>query len=141
MALAILQVFDVPVWGKEEDAADMLGAFMMLQFDERTANVTILGAAQLFIYKTSALGKVDYISDVSPPGQRFYNFLCIAVGGDPIDFGGLVDKGFLPKDRARGCAGEYDKVRRAFDIRLMPHVDADLVVKIRAIDWLHEDKN
>jgi hypothetical protein len=32
-------------------------------------------------------------------------------------------------------------VRRAFDMRLMPHVDADLVVKIRAIDWLHEDKN
>jgi hypothetical protein len=141
MALAILQVFDVPVWGREEDAADMLGAFLMLQFDERTANVTILGAAQLFVYKTSALGKVDYVSDVSPPAQRFYNFLCIAVGGDPIDFGGLVDKGFLPKDRARGCGGEYDKVRRAFDMRLMPHVDADLVVKIRAIDWLHEDKN
>jgi hypothetical protein len=114
---------------------------MMLQFDERTANVTILGAAQLFVYKTSGLGKVDYVSDVSPPAQRFYNFLCIAVGGDPIDFGGLVDKGFLPKDRARGCGAEYDKVRRAFDIRLMPHVDADLVVKIRAIDWLHEDKN
>jgi hypothetical protein len=141
MALAILQVFDVPVWGREEDAADMLGAFLMLQFDERTANVTILGAAQLFVYKTSALGKVDYVSDISPPAQRFYNFLCIAVGGDPIDFGGLVDKGFLPKDRARGCGGEYDKVRRAFDMRLMPHVDADLVVKIRAIDWLHEDKN
>ena len=141
MALAILQVFDVPVWGREEDAADMLGAFLMMQFDERTANVALIGAAQLFVYKTSALGKVDYVSDVSPPGQRFYNFLCIAVGNDPIDFGGLVDKGFLPKDRAHGCAAEYDKVRRAFDMRLMPYVDADLVVKIRAIDWLHEDKN
>ena len=141
LALAILQVFDVPVWGREEDAADMLGAFLMLQFDERTANVTILGAARLFIYKTSALGKVDYVSDVSPPAQRFYNFLCIAVGGDPIDFGGLVDQGYLPKLRADGCGGEYDKVRRAFDMRLMPYVDADLVVKIRAIDWLNEDKN
>jgi hypothetical protein len=141
MALAIIQVFDIPVWGRQEDAADMLGAFLMMQFDERTANVTLIGAAQLFVYKTSALGKVDYVSDVSPPAQRFYNFLCIAVGNDPIDFGGLVDKGFLPKDRARGCGGEYDKVRRAFDMRLMPHVDADLVVKIRAIDWLHEDKN
>ena len=140
MALAVLQVFDVPVWGRKEDAADMLGAFMMLQFDEHIANITILGAAQLFIYKTSALGKVDYVSDLSPPGQRFYNFLCIAVGGDRVDFGALVDKGFLPKDRARGCAAEYEKVRRAFDMRLMPYADADLVVKIRAIDWLNEDK-
>jgi hypothetical protein len=141
MALAILQVFDVPVWGRQDDAADMLGAFLMMQFDERTANVALLGAAQLFVYKTSALGKVDYVSDVSPPAQRFYNFLCIAVGNDPIDFGGLVDKGFLPADRARGCRGEYEKVRRAFDMRLMPHIDADLVVKVRATDWLREDKN
>ncbi|HLH92541.1 MAG TPA: DUF4344 domain-containing metallopeptidase [Xanthobacteraceae bacterium] len=141
ISLAILQVFDIPVWGKEEDAADLLGAFLMLQFDAHTATVTILGAAQLFVANTSALGKVDYVSDVSPPAQRFYNFLCIAVGGDQIDFGGLVEKGFLPKDRAEGCRAEYEKIRRAFDIRLMPHVDADLVVKIRAIDWLNEDKN
>ena len=141
MALAILQVFDIPVWGRQEDAADMLGAFLMMQFDERTANVVLLGAAQLFVYKTSALGKVDYASDVSPPAQRFYNFLCIAVGNDLLDFGGLVEKGLLPKERAQGCRDEYEKVRRAFDMRVMPHVDADLVVKVRATDWLHEDKN
>lgn len=141
VALAILQVYDIPVWGKEEDAADLLGAFMMLQFDEHTAQIAILGAGNLFIVTTSSIGKVDYVSDVSPPAQRFYNFLCIAVGGDPIDFGALVDKGFLPKDRAVKCGSEYATIRRAFDLRVMPHVDPDLVVKIRAIDWLGEEKN
>jgi hypothetical protein len=139
VALAILQVYDIPVWGREEDAADLLGAFMMLQFDEHTAEVSILGAGNLFIVKTSSIGKVDYAVDVSPPAQRFYNFLCIAVGGDPIDFGGLVDKGFLPKDRAKRCSGEYAAIRKAFDLRVMPHVDPDLVVRIRAIDWLSEE--
>ena len=139
VAIAILHVYDIPVWGKEEDAADLLGAFMMLQFDEHAAEVAILGAGNLFIVKTSSVGKVDYVADVSPPAQRLYNFLCIAVGGDPIDFGGLVDKGFLPKDRAVRCGGEYNSIRKAFDLRVMPHVDPDLVVKIRAIDWLHED--
>jgi hypothetical protein len=139
MAEAILKVFDVPVWGKQEDAADLLAAFLMLKFDERTARVAIGGAAQLFIYKTSALGKVDYVSDVSPPAQRFYNFLCIAYGGDRIDFQGLVDKGLLPKDRGRRCWKDYESIRKAFDLRLMPHVDPDLVVKIRALDWLHDD--
>jgi hypothetical protein len=141
VALAILQVYDIPVWGKEEDAADRLGAFMMLQFDERTARVAILGSGSLFISATSSIGKVDYVSDVSPSAQRFYNFLCIAVGGDPIDFGTLVDQGFLPNDRAVKCSGEYNMIRKAFDLRVMPHVDPDLVVKIRAIDWLSEDKN
>jgi hypothetical protein len=141
MALAILRIYDIPVWGREEDAADRLGAFVMLKFDERTAAIAITGAANLFIAATSALGKVDYVSDVSPPAQRFYNFLCVAVGGDQRNFGGVVDQGFLPKDRAVKCAGEYNTIRKAFDLRVMPHVDPDLVVRIRAIDWLHEDKN
>jgi hypothetical protein len=141
MAEAILQVFDVPMWGKPEDAADLLAAFLMLKFDERTAKVAIIGAARLFGYATSALGKVDYASDVSPPAQRFYNFLCIAYGGDRLAFQGVVDKGFLPKSRARRCWKDYDTIRKAFDLRLMPHVDPDLVVKIRAIDWLHYEMN
>jgi len=138
MAEAILQVFDVPVWGKEADAADLLAAFLMLKFDERTARVAIVGAARLFIYATSAVGKVDYVSEVSPPAQRFYNFLCIAYGGDRRAFQGVVDKGFLPSSRARRCGIEYNTIRKAFDLRLMPHVDPDLVVKIRAIDWLRQ---
>jgi hypothetical protein len=141
MALAIIQVFDVPVWGKEDDAADLLGAFMMLQFDERTARVAILGAGSLFISTTSSTGKVDYASDVSPPAQRFYNFLCIAYGGDTAGFQTIVDQGFLPKERAGRCTGEYDTIRKAFDLRLMPYVDPDQVVKVRAIDWLSEKSN
>jgi len=141
MALGILQVFDVPVWGREDDAADLLGAFLVLQFDEQTARTAIIGAASLFISATSSIGKVDYVSDTSPSAQRFFNFLCIAYGGDPFAFQVMVDKGFLPKERAARCAGEYNTVRKAFDLRLMPHVDPDLVVKIRAIDWLSEKNN
>ena len=139
IAETILQVFDIPLWGKEEDAADLLAAFLMIKFDEPAAETAIIGAARLFGYKTSAVGKVDYASELSPPAQRFYNFLCVAYGGERIGFQGIVDKGFLPKDRANRCGGEYNTIRKAFDLRLMPHVDADLVVKVRAIDWLHYD--
>ena len=139
IADAILQVFDVPMWGRPEDAADLLAAFLMLKFDEPTAEVAIIGAARLFGYKTSAVGKIDYATEASPPPQRFYNFLCIAYGGERLGFQGVVDKGFLPKTRAGHCVGEYNTIRKAFDLRLMPHVDPDLVVKVRAIDWLHYD--
>ena len=139
IAEAILRVFDVPLWGREEDAADLLAAFLMLKFDEPAAEVSIIGAARLFGYKTSAVGKVDYVSEISPPAQRFYNFLCVAYGGERLGFQGVVDKGFLPKSRAPHCSGEYNTIRKAFDLRLMPHVDPDLVVKVRAIDWLHYD--
>ena len=138
IALAVIRVFDVPVWGREEDAADLLGAFIMIKFDERTARVAIIGASKLFVSNTSALGKLDYASDVSPSAQRSYNFLCIAYGGAPLDFQPIVDEGALPFPRAGRCGDEYNAIRKAFDLRLMPFVDPDLVVKIRAIDWLHE---
>jgi hypothetical protein len=141
IAAAVLQVYDIPVWGREEDAADLLGAFLMLKFDERAARVAMTGAATLFMSATSALGKVDYVADVSPPAQRFYNFLCIAYGGDRLDFHVLVDKGFLPEHRANRCQDEYNSIRKAFDLRVMPHIDPDLAVKVRAIDWLAEEKN
>ena len=32
--------------------------------------------------------------------------------------------------------GEYEQVRKAFDLRIMPYVDADLLIKIRSTPWL-----
>src|SRR5262249_9557649 len=116
MAEAILQVFDVPVWGKQEDAADMLGAFLMLKFDARTAGVGITGAARLLAYATAANRKIDYVSEVSPPAQRFYNFLCIAYGGERLGFQAAVDNGLLPQSRADRCGEEYNNIRKAFDL-------------------------
>src|SRR5688572_32230290 len=45
------------------------------------------------------------------PAQRFYNLVCIAYGADAQLFADLVQKGYLPKERAEGCAEEYQQVR------------------------------
>ena len=47
------------------------------------------------------------------PAQRFYNVLCMAYGADPKLFADLVEKEYLPKERAEGCDGEYEQVVRA----------------------------
>ena len=75
------------------------------------------------------------ITTESPEAQRYYNFLCIAYGGDPHVFGDLVDKGILPKHRAGRCTGEYEQVRKAFNMRIMPYVDPDLLVRAKASRW------
>jgi hypothetical protein len=49
----------------------------------------------------------------------------------------MVDRGILPKRRAERCQGEYDQIRRAFDLRIMPYVDPDLLIKARATPWLN----
>lgn len=155
-ALGIFDVLEIPIWGRKEDAADRLAAFIMVEFGEDLELVGILGATALFKY-TAQTGKVwtgsDFADTASPDAQRYYNFLCIAVGADYPKFGGLIEKNLIPdklraelctagsptdpQDYAPGNAYEYQQVRKAFLERIMPYVDPDALIKDRATDWLN----
>ena len=41
----------------------------------------------------------------------------------------------LPAARAKRCAGEFEQVRKAFNLRIMPYVDPELLIAIRARPW------
>jgi hypothetical protein len=140
VALAVLDILQVPIWGRREDAADRLAGFIMLQFGEDVARQTVIGTGVFF----EASGKTwtgSQFADVnSPEPQRYFNFLCMAYGGAPKVFEGLAKaegdaKPILPEDRAGRCADEYAQVRKAFNLRIMPFVDPDLVVKVKASPW------
>jgi hypothetical protein len=134
-AYALFDLYDVPIWGRIDDAADRLSAFVMMQFGEDNARTTILGAARFFVWSKRTWTGRDFASAESPEAQRFYNYLCIAYGGDPIAFYDLKANGALPGYRAEQCGKEYDQARKAFDLRLMPFIDPDLLVKARAQTW------
>jgi hypothetical protein len=70
-----------------------------------------------------------------PDAQRFYNYLCIAYAASPYDYDYLVRGRTLPKERAERCDGEYQQIKKAFNLRIMPYVDPDLLVKARARHW------
>jgi hypothetical protein len=134
-AFGLFDLYKVPVWGRIEDAADRLSALIMLQFGEDNARTTILGTARFFLWSARTWNGSDFSSIEAPEAQRFYNFLCIAYGGDPITFYNLKSSGVLPDYRINQCAYEYQQVRKAFDLRLMPAIDPDLLVKARAQTW------
>jgi hypothetical protein len=137
VSLAVFDLLEVPVWGREHDAADRLAALLMLQFGEDISFKTIVGVANFFIMSKKTWTGSDFADIRSPEAQRFYNYICIAYGGDPRTFSFLVakDKELLPKDRAERCADEYEQVRTAFYLRIMPHVDPDLLIAVRAKRW------
>ena len=64
------------------------------------------------------------------PAQRFYNLLCIAYGAEADLFADVVKEGYLPKDRAEGCKGEYWQVRKAFQRLISPHIDLTMAREI-----------
>jgi Putative metallopeptidase len=138
IAYGLFDVFDVPVWGRIDDAADRLSAFIMTQFGIDSASLTVLGTARFFDWSARTWTGKDFASMQSPEAQRFYNFLCIAVGSDVADFYTVASQS-MPKDRLERCldstTSEYLEVRKAFDLRLMPFVDPNLLIKARARNW------
>jgi Putative metallopeptidase len=141
VANAVFDILQVPVWGRAHDAADRLAAFIMVQFGEDVALQTILGTAAFFKLSGKTWTGSAFADVSSPDAQRFFNYLCIAVGGAPKTFDFLVnpkenEEQILPDRRAQRCPGEYEQVRMAFNLRIMPYVDPDILVRVRAIQWL-----
>ncbi len=146
VAHAVFDILQVPIWGREEDAADRVAALIMIRFDDEVALTTIIGTAKFFEYSKHAWTGTDFAENVAPEAQRFYNYLCVAYGGDPITFSFLAPRpgpSTLPRltaHRARWCPREYEQVRHAFDLRIMPFIDPDQVIKVRASQWMAADE-
>lgn len=132
VAYAIFDIYQVPIWGRIDDASDRVSAFIMLQFGEDLAVNTIVGTANLFLWSNKTWSGKDFASPDSPEAQRFYNYICIAYGSDPSLFAFLVKNNTLPQDRADRCKGEYEQVKKAFNLRVMPFIDPDLLVEAKA---------
>lgn len=141
LAHALFEMLEVPVFGREEDAADQLAAYIMLQMGAQDARSLIAGAA--YLYAIEAMQKSARLKDFADvhglPAQRFYNLLCMAYGAHPKTYADLVEKGLLPKERAEGCEDEYAQVAHAYETLIMPHIDrrraARLRARVRTVKW------
>jgi hypothetical protein len=135
---ALFDILKVPVFGREEDAADQISAFVMLQFGKDVARTTIKGAAYTYLNSKNPRTRTEFADEHGAPAQRFFNYICLAYGGEPEAFKQYVDQGILPKARAEHCPREYQLVRRAFAKTILPHVDLELMKKVQSIQWLRQ---
>jgi hypothetical protein len=138
---ALFAMLQVPILGREEDAADQLAAYALLQLGKEDARRTIAGVA--FMYRREAQEQSPemkhFADEHSLSAQRFYNLLCMAYGAEPELFADLVAKGYLPKSRAEGCSGEYRQVAYAVQKLIQPHSDEVLRKKAKSKKLLRPD--
>ena len=130
---ALFHLLQVPILGREEDAADSVAAFILLRAGEDIARRVLVGAA--WMYKHDASARKPDESDFSDVHgldvQRYYNVLCMAYGSDPKKFAGAETRGGLPKDRAEGCEEEYGQVTFAVRKLISPSLDPKAVAAFR----------
>jgi Putative metallopeptidase len=139
-AHALFEMLELPVLGREEDAADQVSAYIMLQLGKVEARRLIGGVAHAYQTEAEAVTAppaMTHFADVhGTPAQRFYNVLCIAYGADKQLFGYVVERGYLPKERAEDCEDEYRQVARAYEKLIGPHVDPNRAKKVFDRSWL-----
>jgi hypothetical protein len=147
VAMAVFALMDTPVWGRVDDAADRLAAFLMLQFGPDVAWNTVMGTA--WFLAGNATAAPDFADVRGAVAQRYYTTLCMAYGGeqrkafkvDPdrsfANFVATSTAGSLPLDRAASCPREYDLVKMAFLNEIGPHLDQVRLDAVQAAKWIN----
>jgi hypothetical protein len=137
---AMFDLLSVPVFGYQEDAADQFAGYIILQFGKTDARRLILGAAhsyKKYVQNPTVTAPLTAFSDEhGPPAQRFYNLLCLAYGADPVLFADVVEKDYLPKERARSCRRQFGELNYAFHQLILPHLDRQLAKQVMDKGWL-----
>jgi Putative metallopeptidase len=133
VAHAAFDLFEIPILGREEDAADQVAALLLINLTKEEAFRAVAGTA--YMYFREAQGPPPEMTAFAKlhglPAQRFYNLLCLAYGADPALFGVVIEREYLPKARAETCAEEYEQVVHAFTKLIGPHLEASRVEEVR----------
>lgn len=128
VAHLLIGELDLPVLGKEEDAADALGTIWLLEFDEAEDSYDALVSASDGWYfnalkaDTSSFEDLAYSADHTLDIHRAYAMVCYMVGKDRDIFGDTADDYEIDPDRQERCEDTYNDALRGWMRVLEPHI-------------------
>ena len=140
-AHALFDYHDIPVLGREEDAADQLSAYTYLQLGEDEAYRLIMGTVFAYMLKiedADAPTMEEFADEHSTSEQRAFNLSCMAYGKDPELFEDVIALVGMPQERIDICEEEYELFTLAYEKLISPHVDPELAQKVSEKSWLPE---
>jgi len=108
MGHALIDILKLPIFAREEDAADAIATYFQLH--SRNPVPALVGAMWFFGSGNQAYTVKHFSDEHSLGPQRQANIVCFAVGSNPQIFTALADKFGLPKERAQRCPREYEKL-------------------------------
>ncbi|SPJ27870.1 DUF4344 domain-containing metallopeptidase [Falsiruegeria mediterranea] len=120
---ALIDMLELPIFGQEEDAADVLSVFLIdALYEEDSAVDLAYGTAFGFlgeVEQREAENELPAYWDVHGPDlQRYYNLVCIFYGANPDERSDVADELGLPVDRAEYCPDEYDQANHSWGAAL-----------------------
>jgi hypothetical protein len=122
-AHALIHNFELPVLGREEDAADGIATVVLLKAAE--GGLYAIDAAEFweaFSGRQDPPDLAEYADNHSFDRQRADNILCWVAGSDEPVLEAFLENEILPEDRLAACPGEWALLRRSAEQVLDPHL-------------------
>jgi hypothetical protein len=122
----LVSEFQLPVLGREEDAADTYAALSMLRIGTSFSVQSLADAAKGWFFDARRDQEIGdsplYYDEHNVSAQRAYQIVCLMVGSDPEKFKSLADQAKMPEERQKTCKRDYRKASEAWDAVLAPHL-------------------
>jgi hypothetical protein len=120
---ALIHNFNLPVLGREEDAADGIATVMLLKAEEGATYAS--EAAEFwadFSGRQNPPALVEYADNHSFDRQRAYNILCWVGGSNEAILQAFAENEVVPEERLASCPAEWALLRRSVEQVLRPHL-------------------
>lgn len=116
---AVVNVMEIPVTGREEDAVDQFAVWWLAGNDE--GDLSIIDAALGFYEDPegdarSGSSEDSLADEHSLSQQRYYNFLCWVYGSNTSAHANLLDEEWLTSARAERCEDEFQQLNTSWDV-------------------------
>lgn len=107
---AIIDLARVPIFGQEEDAADVASVLLIdMLYDEDAAVQITYDSAFGFLSDADDTGNDIAYWDVHGPDlQRYYNLVCLFAGADMDARSDVAQDLGLPEERSESCEEEFE---------------------------------
>lgn len=126
---ALIDIMELPIFGQEEDAADVLSAVLIHDFykeatAQRIARATAVGFLGDRSISEAQRARVNYWDVHGPDLQRYYTFVCLIFGANPRERRSLARELRLPEGRMKTCPEEFAQAENAWGPVIQRLIDA-----------------
>jgi Putative metallopeptidase len=125
LAHAAIADLELPVLGREEDAADEFAILRMLWVGTALTHRVLADATKGWFFSARRDRKegepLAFYDEHSLDQQRAYHIVCLTVGNDPNAMADLANEMKLPADRRESCKRDFEKASSSWHRALQPH--------------------
>jgi hypothetical protein len=123
VAHALIDGWDLPITGREEDAADQFSTLLLINDMPEGDEMALDGARSFKLLAGLEKGQEkDYSDPHSLDEQRFFETICLVYGHRPDHYEYLIRNGTLPWERAFDCEEDYARLNKSWKTLLAPHL-------------------